>query len=248
MRRFAAGAPPSGEREPPDEVARLIGHPPEHEAETQVLAALAFADTRAPLGELRDWAEGLPGKERAAIFAELSALRANRRHKLPRALETVRYTFDLVGDFGMYRDLHRHRMLTQERQPLSTRLGYTMPEEVAAAGLAPRYEAALAEAAAAHEAIAPEFPAEAQYVVPMAYRIRWFVELSLRELMWLVELRSSPQGHPAYRRMAQAMFRAVAQVHPRLAALIRFVDLEEHALGRLDAEERRERKQTARSP
>jgi hypothetical protein len=247
VRRFSAGAPHGDQREHPGELARLIDSPSEHQAETRVLAALAFAEAGTPLPALRDWADGLSARERDAIFAELAALRANRRHKLPRALESVRYTFDLVGDFGMYRDLHRHRMLTQERQPLSTRLGFTIPEEIQAAGLSPRYETALGEAAQAHEAIAPDFPAEAQYVVPMAFRIRWYAELSLRELMWLVELRSSPQGHPAYRRMAQAMFRAVAAVHPRLAALIKFVDLEEHALGRLDAEERQERKKTARS-
>ena len=127
--------------------------------------------------------------ERARIFAEQGALRTNRRHKAPRAFEMIDYTFDLVGDFGMYRDLHRHRMLTQSRQPLSTRWGYEMPEEVAQAGLDGRYEEMMARAAEAYEAIHADHPAEAQYVVPMAYRIRWFVRINLRALMWLVEAR-----------------------------------------------------------
>jgi thymidylate synthase ThyX len=241
----ANGAPDSVPVTPPGEVARLIDFDPD--AETRLLAALAFPAGTAPLPVLRDWAAGLTAEEKERILGELAALRQNRRHKLPRALEAVRYTFELVGDFGMYRDLHRHRMLTQERQPLSTRLGYSTPEEIEAADLRERYDAALAAAAEAYEAIAPEFPAEAQYVVPLAYRIRWFAELSLRELMWLVELRSAPQGHPAYRRMAQGLFRAVEAVHPRLAALIRFVDLGAYALGRLGAEERQERKQAAQS-
>jgi thymidylate synthase ThyX len=241
----ANGAPDSGSVTPPGEVARLIDFDPD--AETRFLAALAFPAAEAPLPVLREWAARLTESERAAIFGELAELRGNRRHKLPRALEAVRYTFDLVGDFGIYRDLHRHRMLTQERQPLSTRLGYSTPEEIETAGLRERYDAAMEEAAKAYEAIAPDFPAEAQYVIPLAYRIRWFAELSLRELMWLVELRSAPQGHPAYRRMAQGLFRAVEAVHPRLATLIRFVDLGAYALGRLGAEERQERKQAAQS-
>jgi hypothetical protein len=243
VRELAARAPASEEIAPPGEVTELVSYDPD--AEARVLAALAFPAAQAPLPVLREWAAGLSEAEREAVFAELAELRENRRHKLPRALETVRYTFDLVGDFGMYRDLHRHRMLTQERQPLSTRLGYTMPEEIEEAGLGGRYAAAMAEAAEAYKAIAREFPAGAQYVVPMAYRIRWFMEISLRELMWLVELRSSAQGHPAYRRMAQDMFLAVQAVHPRLAAMIRFVDLDDYVLGRRSAESRMARRHIA---
>ncbi|MCZ6749045.1 MAG: FAD-dependent thymidylate synthase [SAR324 cluster bacterium] len=223
--------------EPP---VRLVEYDPD--AEAKVLAGLLFPVTGAPLGELRAAAEEIGAEARERIFAELAALRTNRRHKLPRALETVAYAFDLVGDFGMYRDLHRHRMMTQVRQPLSTRLGFEMPEEVSEAGLAPRYEALMVQAAEAYEAIAPEFPAEAQYLVPMAYRIRWYVQINLRALMWMVELRSSPQGHPAYRRMVQAMYREVEAVHPNLARLIRFVDLQDYPLGRLGAEQRQEDK------
>ena len=205
-----------------------------------------FPGSELPLARLREWAAEIPQQEKARIFQEQGELRNNRRHKPPRALEMVSYTFDLTGDFGMYRDLHRHRMLTQMRQSLTTRLGFEMPEEVAQAGLGPRYEEMMERAGAAYEAVAGEFPHEAQYLVPMAYRIRWLFRVSLRELMWLVELRSTPQGHPAYRRMAQEMFRQVERVHPRLAGMIRFVDLADYPLGRLGAEQRMEEKQDAR--
>jgi len=227
------GAPPA----PAEEEVRLVAHDPQ--AESRLLAALAFPHSHLPLPELERWAAGLGPAAQARAFAELADCRGNRRHKPPRALERVYYTFDLLGDFGMYRDLHRHRMLTQMRQPLTTRHGYALPEEVAEAGLAPRYEAVLARAAEAFEAIHADFPLQAQYVVPMACRIRWFLHVNLRALIWLVELRSSPQGHPAYRRTAQALYRRVAAAHPAFAPLFRFVDLEAHALGRLGAEQRR---------
>ena len=93
------------------------------------------------------------------------ALRENRRHKPGRELEMVYYTFDIQGDYGMYRDLQRHRMLTQERQLLSTRLGYHMPPEIEAAGVAKAYRDGMRAAEHAYETIAVDFPIEAQYVV-----------------------------------------------------------------------------------
>jgi thymidylate synthase ThyX len=231
---------PSPSPDPPGDMAELVEH--DAGAEERVLAALLFPHSRLPMSALREWARNLPAGERARIFREQGALRQNRRHKPPRALELAAYTFDLVGDFGMYRDMHRHRMLTQSRQLLSTRLGYEMSEEIEAAGLAPRFAELMERAAETYEAIAPEHPAEAQYVVPMAYRIRWLMRINLRALMWLVELRSSPQGHPAYRRMAQQMYLKVREVHPALAEMIRFVNLEDYPLGRLAAEQRQEDK------
>ena len=133
-------------------------------------------------------------------------------------------------------------MLTQWRQPLTTRFGYNTPVELEDAGLAQPYHAAMAQAAATFEAIAVDYPHEAQYVVPMAYRIRWGMHINLRALLWLVELRSTPQGHPGYRHIAQELFREVKRVQPRLAEWMKFVDLGNYALGRLDAEVRQESK------
>ncbi len=232
---LAAGAPG----------AALADHDPD--AEERVLAALAFEGSHRPLPELRRWAAGLDNSARAAVFEQMAAQRLNRRHKPPRALELAFYTFDLVGDFGMYRDLHRHRMLTQQRQLLTTRHGYEVPQDVRDAGLSGRFAAAMEHAAQVHERIALNLPLQAQYAVPMAYRIRWSMHINLRALIWLTELRSAPQGHPAYRRMAQELYRRVAEVHPRFAPLFRFVDLTdpegELALGRLDAEQKQEQRQ-----
>jgi thymidylate synthase ThyX len=217
------------------------------DAPAKVLAALAFPQGAHELRRLREAAAALPAPEQARHFAELAALRGNRRHKPPRALELAAYTFDLLGDFGMYRDLHRHRMLTQQRQPLSTRHGYDLPEDLREAGLEAPFAAAMDAAAEAYEAIAAELPAEAQYVVPMACHIRWQMHVNLRALIWLVELRSAPQGHPAYRRMAQHLYRLVAAAQPAFAPLFRFVDLEDYPLGRMGAEQRAEERAGNRS-
>ncbi|HEX7926132.1 MAG TPA: FAD-dependent thymidylate synthase, partial [bacterium] len=225
---------------------RLVDFDPE--AEAKINAALFYPHNPQGLSALREWASEMPEVERGALFESLAEARGNRRHRPPRAFELAFFTFDLVGDFGMYRDLHRHRMLTQQRQPLTTRLGYVLPEEVEDAGVAPRYREAMDKAAEAFEAIVADHPAEAQYVVPMQYHIRWNMNVNLRALIWLVELRSQPQGHPAYRRMAQDMFRAVREIQPRLAPLFKFVDMQgskggaRDMLGRLDAEKRKEQK------
>jgi thymidylate synthase ThyX len=225
---------------------RLVDFDPEGEA--KIIAALFYPQGPWGLSALREWAGGIPEAERGDLFEAIAEARANRRHRPPRAFELAFFTFDLVGDFGMYRDLHRHRMLTQQRQPLTTRLGYVAPEEVEESGVAPRYREAMEQAAQAFEAIVKDHPAEAQYVVPMQYHIRWNVNVNLRALIWMLELRSQPQGHPAYRRMAQDMFRAVREIQPRLAPLFKFVDMQgskggaRDLLGRLDAEKRKEQK------
>jgi len=185
-------------------------------------------------------------QDRENLLRQWADLREHRRHKLGRALEHASYTFDIVGDYGSYRDLHRHRILTQERQRLTTRLGYTIPESLIDAGLESPVRKVLEKAASAFEVLEGEFPQEAQYVVPMAYQLRWSLKINLRSLMWLVELRTTPQGHENYRWLAQQMFQRVHEVQPRLAQLMRFVNLEDYPLGRLAAEVKQElRKQSS---
>ena len=101
---------------------------------------------------------------------------------------------------------------------------------------------AIIELAGPGQAIAADYPEQAQYVVPMAYRIRWHMHLNLRALIWMVELRSSPQGHPAYRHMAQEMYRRIEESLPEFAPLFKFVDMDAYPLGRLGAEQRTEEK------
>jgi thymidylate synthase ThyX len=136
------------------------------------------------------------------------------------------YTFEIVANFGAYRDLHRHRMLTQDRQLLGTALGFDVPPGLVELGMADRFFAAVEAAAGVHARLERDAgPALAQYVVPLAFRVRWYFRANLREVYHLCELRTTPQGHPDYRWVAQEMFRRVAEIHPRLARYARFVDL-----------------------
>ena len=173
---------------------------------------------------------GLPLEEQtgepAAVLDALLGDRANRRQRVPRALEHAQYEFEIVANFAAYRDLHRHRMLTQDRQLLGTALGYAVPPGLGELGMESRFMSALEAAAEVHGRLEKEVGATlAQYVVPLAFHVRWYFRANLREIYHLCELRTTPQGHPDYRWVAQEMFRRVAEVHPRLAAYARFVDL-----------------------
>ena len=221
----------------------LLSYDPE--AEIEVLAALFYENSELPFAQARENVRGLSDQERESLLRQWAELREHRRHKLGRALEHASYTFDIVGDYGSYRDLHRHRILTQERQRLTTRLGYTIPGSLVDAGLENPVRKVLEKAASAFEVLEEGFPQEAQYVVPMAYQLRWSLKINLRSLMWLVELRTTPQGHENYRWLAQQMFQRVQEVQPRLAQLMCFVNLEDYPLGRLAAEVKQElRKQS----
>jgi len=214
----------------------LVEYDPD--AETKTVAAILYPHTDLPLEAMRALAARLPAGERLAIIRAYVGERGSRFHRPGRAFEEPFYTFDLLADLGAYRDLQRHRTLTQERQRYGVTHGYTTPPELAEAGLAAPYEQALERAAEAVEAIGAELPEQAQYGVPLAFRIRWRIKLNLREVYHLAELRSAPQGHPTYRRIAQAIYAQVLAVHPALAEGMRFVDLGDYALERIDAERR----------
>jgi thymidylate synthase ThyX len=214
----------------------LVDYDPDAEAKT--VAAILYPHSDLPLADVRALAARLADAERAAIVRAYVGERASRFHRPGRAFEEPFYTFDLLADLGAYRDLQRHRLLTQERQAYTTRHGFVTPPELADANLATPYSAALEQAAAAVEIIAGELPEQAQYAVPLAFRVRWRIKLNLREVYHLAELRSAPQGHPSYRRVAQAIAAAVRDVHPALAEGMRFVDMGDYALERLDAERR----------
>jgi thymidylate synthase ThyX len=219
-RRVAALAPrDAGRPAPSGPEVRLVEH--DADAERRVVAAALFPHSDLPLSEL--------GDARVDVGTVLDALlagRTNRRHRAPRAFEHTSYTFEITANFGAYRDLQRHRMLSQERQLLGTALGYDVAPELAAYGVEARVREAIEGAAAAHRALAADLgPALAQYAVPLAFRLRWQFRATLREVYHLCELRTTPQGHPDYRLVAQEMFLRVREVHPRLAAGARFVDL-----------------------
>jgi thymidylate synthase ThyX len=217
----------------------------DQEAEEKVIAGILYAHARQPLAQLREIARKINQEERKKILTDYFDKRRHRRDKLSRAFENVYYTFDILGNLGLYRDLHRHRLLTQERQDFTTVHGYDTPPEIEEAGFKSEFDDCMQQVAQLYEEIYRDFPAEAQYVVPFAYKIRWYVKMNLREALYMVELRTMPQGHPDYRFICQEIWRKIQEVHPALAECGKFIDWKQYRLGRLQSEMRTEYKKSA---
>jgi thymidylate synthase ThyX len=213
-----------------------------HGSELELIGALLYESSE--VGEedaLRAVAQ-LDPAARADLVRELVATRENRRHRPGRGFETLSYRFEIVSDYGAFRDLQRHRLLTCQWQRLSPDLGADVPHELVDAGLGDDYERALdvsrGEYSRLREAGLVE---EASYALCLAFRIRYVLELDAREALHLIELRSGREGHPSYRAVAHEMRRAIAEVHPAVAAAMEFVDdSTEERLERLLSEMRNE--------
>ena len=215
------------------------------DGEVKVVASVLYSSSHLPDDQLCDIARGMDPEERAALLRAYVGNRANRRHKPGRAFERTRYRFDILADYGAFRDLQRHRMLTLEWQALSTRHGYVEPEAIQAAGALADWQHVMDASADLHDALVGEgLRAIAPYAVAMAYRVRFYLDMNAREAMHVIELRTAPQGHPSYRRICQQMHRLIAEQagHRAIAAAMKFVDHSEVELERLKSEREIERK------
>lgn len=230
------------EAEAADEVT-LVDFDPDGEA--KVVAAALYAYSALPDRQLLQVARSMTPEQRLSVLRAYVGERGNRRHRPGRAFERTSYRFDVLTDYGAFRDLQRHRLLTLDWQTLSPRHGYNIPEAVAEAGAADDWRGVMDACASLYDAIAGSVgPAVAAYSIPMAYRVRFYMEMNAREAMHVIELRTAPQGHPAYRRVCQKMHALVrsAAGHAAIADAMSFVDHSEVALERLEAERRIEAK------
>lgn len=226
---------------------RLLNYDPE--GPHKCAAAMLFGQSEAGLMELQEYCRSLSDEELGRIFDTSCNYRENRRHKSPRGLEHATFTFEISADYGVYRDLQRHRMLTQDRQLLTCNYGYYVPNEIRETEMEAPYREAMDAAKEVYDQICDELPEEAQYIVPMAYNMHWYFHVNLRALQWLCELRSSPAGHPSYRFIAQEMAKEVSTVLPIFERFFKFVDYDGYELGRLGQEirivEKKEKKAAA---
>ncbi len=215
--------------------------------EEELLAASLFESSGASETEIRERLQTLPPDEQAEAIADLAGERANRRHRPGRGWEAIRYRFEIVSDYGGFRDLQRHRMLTCQWQRLSPDLGAGVPEEVREAGAGGEYDRALELSRNEFERLEDGGLTEAApYALCLGYRIRYVLDLNAREAMHLIELRSGREGHPTYRAVAQAMHERIAAVHPAIAAAMTHVDSSrEPRLERILSEIRTHRKRVA---
>jgi len=196
-----------------------------HGSEEELLAALLYEALSVGEEQALAVVARLSPEERIALVRDLVAERENRRHRPGRGFETLSYRFEIVSDYGAFRDLQRHRLLTCQWQRLSPDLGADVPHEVEESGLGPDYTRALETSGAEYERLRGEgLVEEAPYALCLAYRIRYVLELDAREALHLIELRSGREGHPSYRAVALQMREAIAAVHPSVAAAMTFVD------------------------
>ncbi len=224
-------------------LVKLIDYESAKKAEEKVISAILYEHTHGlSYKTILPQVKKMNPKIRKKIIKLFSGLRQNRRHRPSRAFEMTEYTFDLLTNFGMFRDLHRHRPLTLERQLLTTDHGFTLPDEVSLLGIEKEFKDSMYKAKEVFDLMQKKMPGQAQYVVNFAYKYPYFIKLNLREATHLIELRTVPQGHPDYRKVAQEMFKSIKKVHPILSQVIKFVDLNEYKLERLEAEKKIEEK------
>jgi thymidylate synthase ThyX len=218
------------------------------EGEEKVLAAICYPNLGLPEDQVLARVRRLSTDERVALLRAYVGDRTNRRHKPGRAFERTGYRFDILTDYGAFRDLQRHRMLTIEWQSLTPDHGYEIPEGIEAAGLTSRFEDAMACSAELYDDLVGRFPAEAAYAVALAFRVRFVMQMNAREAMHLLELRTTPAGHPTYRRVCQEMHDLIDRQagHRAIAAAMSHVDHDGHALARLGAERAAEVRRAAR--
>jgi len=220
------------------------------EGEVKIVASALYAVSRLPDDQLIQAARQMSSDDRAALLRAYVGDRANRRHKPGRAFERTRYRFDVLADYGAFRDLQRHRLLTLDWQPLSPEHGCTEPAAIEEAGALADWRAVMDGSAALYATLVAQGLAEvAPYAVVMAYRVRFYMDMNAREAMHVIELRTSPQGHPSYRRVCQMMHRAIAEVagHSAVAAAMQFADHSEVELERLHSERASERKRNTQT-
>jgi thymidylate synthase ThyX len=215
--------------------------------EDALLAALLFESAGASEERTRAAVAAMDARERASLLADMVGERENRRHRPGRGFEALRYRFEIVSDYGAFRDLQRHRMLTVQWQGLTPELGAGIPEEVVAAGAGDAYRAALERSEAEyHRLAAAGLASAAPYALCLGYRIRYVLDLNARAAIHLIELRSGREGHPGYRAVAHRMHALIAEHHPAVAAaMTHFDESAEPRLERILSEMRQESRRAA---
>lgn len=225
------------------DLVTLVDYDPE--GELKLVASMLYPFTRLPEAQLLAEVSKLSDGQRQEVCDAYVGDRLNRRHRPGRGLERTFYRFDVLSDYGAFRDLQRHRMMTVEWQRLTPEHGFSCPEAVIEAGAGDAYNEAIQRSGDLYELLLEPFPAQASYAVSMAYRVRYTMQFNVREAMHLIELRTAPQGHESYRLVCQQMATLIEKQagHKSVARMLRYLDKSGSALGRLDAETKNAAKQ-----
>ena len=225
-----------------DEV-RLLDWDPD--AEVRIVAAALYPYSDRSEEELLRRAVDMSDEERRRVVSTYIGERGNRRHKPGRGMERIYYRFDVLSDFGSFRDLQRHRLMTIDWQRLSVSHGYATPPEIEEAGkdVAVRWHDAMGEMADLYGDVSKEHGIDvAQYVVPFGYRIRYNIQMNARQAFHMLELRTGESGHSDYRRICLKMHLLIRDQagHRVIADAMKYVDPKDYGLGRLTSELRQD--------
>ena len=224
-------------------ITKIVDYETEKQALDKIITSIMYEQSPSTSYQnIMQQVKKMSKSKKIKIINEFAKIRTNRRHRPSRAFENTYYTFDLCNNFGMFRDFHRHRALTLERQLLTTDHGYVLPNEIKILGLEKDFKECMNNTKNTFEKIRNKFPEQSQYVVNFAYNYPYFMKLNLREACHLIELRTIPQGHIDYRRVAQEMYKQINKVHPNISKIMKFVDLKEYDLERFESEKRTEEK------
>tara|TARA_B100001750_G_scaffold221744_1_gene210557 strand:+ start:1110 stop:2720 length:1611 start_codon:yes stop_codon:yes gene_type:complete len=222
---------------------KLVSYEAEYSGINKVISALIYEQSPGiEFSQIHKNVKKITQKQKMKIINTYANIRKNRRHRPPRSFEMIDYTFDLLTNYGMFRDFHRHRALTLERQLLTTDHSYHTPKEIVELGIEKEFSECMDNTKNVFQKIRKKLPEQAQYIVNFAYNYPYFMKLNLREATHLIELRTIPQGHTDYRKVAQKMYKLIKQKHPVLSKIMKYVDLEEYELERFESEKRTEEK------
>ena len=195
-----------------------------------LLSNMVFPYVRHTSRQIREIVKSLPEERKNKIFETYIGSRRSKRDRAGRALEYgYPIQFDILAGFAEYRDLQRHRMLTQQRQELGIDLGYSVPQEINEIGMGQEVQECFERTESLHRDLKRAgMEQEAQYATLFNHFIRWNMGMNLRELGHLVELRTQKAGHPKYRRTAQMMARLYLKRHPEMEPVLQFVDYNDY--------------------
>ena len=222
---------------------RLVESEPEMKSIDKIITALIFENSPSiSFEQIQKNIKKMSVGSKTKIINQYANARKNRRHRPPRAFEMVNYTFDLVTNYGMFRDFHRHRTLTLERQLLTTDHDFHTPKEISQLGIKKDFDDCMYQTKNTFEIMRKQLPEQSQYVVNFAYNYPYFMSFNLREATHLIELRTVPQGHPDYRIVAQKMYELINRKHPHLSKIMKYVDTNQYDLERFESEKRTEAK------
>jgi dTMP kinase len=207
--------------------------------ELSIVPDMLYEHSDLSLADLQRESTNFSYEQRQKVFSTYVGERLNRRHRPGRAFEKIHYSWDLLCDFGIFCDLMRHRMVDDlEWQAQTPRYGYDTPDLIVEAGLIDQFDECFDISLRLYSLLQESgYTLEAQYATLLGHKMRWKVTYNAREAFHLHELRTSPQGHPGYRKLVNEMHQKVAEVHPLTAAAMKFVNQgEDKELTRLAAE------------